>query len=58
MAEGWEEAIPALEMIILLFWLMTLFQKRNVETHMHNVFPVMIILSYHLQVRSEKCADR
>lgn len=33
MAKWWEEAIPVLE-IILLFWLMTLFQKWNVETHM------------------------
>lgn len=33
-AKGWEEAIQISEMIILLFWLMTLFQKWNVEIHM------------------------
>lgn len=33
MAKGWEEAIPVLEILRLLFWLMTLFQKWNVESH-------------------------
>lgn len=34
MAKGWEEAIPVLEISRLLLWLMTLFQKWNVESHM------------------------
>lgn len=40
MAGGREEAIPLLEMVMLLFWLMTVFQKWGVDA-MCPVFPVV-----------------